>query len=397
MANEGIVDGSQIKEGGSGSKNVECTWALHSSDQPGMVLVTSPLTRSNYLTWNIAMKISLEAKEKLGFVDHSLPAPPMADVVAYRRWKNADSMVKAWIINSISKDLADHFICFPSSQALWDELETRYGRRCGPQIYHIQRTITTIHQGDDLVSVYYGRLYKSWDELHRLMPRSVCTCGASKKNDEIDESLKLNQFLMGLNEAYDALRSQILALDPKPSVSKAFSMVAQMEAEREVKMTISSSVTDVGALLVRSSKIDVDQKGSKKKDSKKDRYCEHCNISGHAKDTCFKLHGYPDWYKEKKAGSSKKQQHNVVANVEVDNPLEQKDSADIATLISQLVRQELAKISKAKGGSDEHVSFVNVMDFADMKVLPNPINVHLPDGNSVKVNEVGTVILRPQD
>lgn len=25
---------------------------------------------------------------------------------------------------------------------------------------------------------------------------------------------------------------------------------------------------------------------------------EHCKAQGHLKDTCFKLHGYPDWYVE---------------------------------------------------------------------------------------------------
>ena len=32
---------------------------LHNSDHPGMVLVTAPLTDSNYLTWSRSMKIAL--------------------------------------------------------------------------------------------------------------------------------------------------------------------------------------------------------------------------------------------------------------------------------------------------------------------------------------------------
>ena len=43
-------------------------------------------------------------------------------------------------------------------------------------------------------------------------------------------------------------------------------------------------------------------------------------MKGHLKDTCFKIHGYPEWYKELKAqqrGSSSK----VVANM-VDTPLD---------------------------------------------------------------------------
>ncbi|KAL0317536.1 UNVERIFIED_CONTAM: Retrovirus-related Pol polyprotein from transposon RE2 [Sesamum angustifolium] len=31
---------------------------------------------------------------------------------------------------------------------------------------------------------------------------------------------------------------------------------------------------------------------------KRAQYCTHCDKTGHSKDTCFKLHGTPDWYKE---------------------------------------------------------------------------------------------------
>ncbi|KAF7116457.1 hypothetical protein RHSIM_RhsimUnG0026700 [Rhododendron simsii] len=30
--------------------------------------------------------------------------------------------------------------------------------------------------------------------------------------------------------------------------------------------------------------------------SKKDRKCTHCNGTGHTVETCFQLHGYPDWH-----------------------------------------------------------------------------------------------------
>ena len=42
---------------------------LHSSDHPGMVLVSAPLTRSNFLTWSRSMRIALGAKMKLEFID----------------------------------------------------------------------------------------------------------------------------------------------------------------------------------------------------------------------------------------------------------------------------------------------------------------------------------------
>lgn len=33
---------------------------------------------------------------------------------------------------------------------------------------------------------------------------------------------------------------------------------------------------------------------------KDDRNCDYCKATGHTRDTCFKLHGYPDLYKQLK-------------------------------------------------------------------------------------------------
>ena len=42
---------------------------LHSSDHPGMNLVSVPLTGVNFLSWSRSIKIALGAKTKLSFID----------------------------------------------------------------------------------------------------------------------------------------------------------------------------------------------------------------------------------------------------------------------------------------------------------------------------------------
>lgn len=36
---------------------------------------------------------------------------------------------------------------------------------------------------------------------------------------------------------------------------------------------------------------------SRRNQKKDDRIYDYCKATGHLKDACFKLHGYPDWYK----------------------------------------------------------------------------------------------------
>jgi len=44
-------------------------------------------------------------------------------------------------------------------------------------------------------------------------------------------------FLMHLNENYEAIRGQILLLDPLPTVNGAYSMVQRVETQRNVTET----------------------------------------------------------------------------------------------------------------------------------------------------------------
>ena len=302
---------------------------LHNSDNPGMVLVTAPLIGSNYLTWSRSMKIALIAKQKLGFVNGKCIQPDM-NSKEYEAWLRPDSMVISWILNSISKDIVDAFLYTNTAKELWDELGERFGECNGPLIYHIQREIASISQGTMSVSQYYTKIKKAWDELNCLMPVPncscrPCTCGNVKAVANILSNNQLMQFLMGLNESFDGIRSQILLLDPLPSANKVYSMVLRIEKQREVSDLFTENLENT-ALFTRSAftkpagrsngnsrtdhpkgptrnQIHSSSKGyGSQFDSKKQlRHCDYCNNDGHVRDTCFRLHGYPDWYKEYKA------------------------------------------------------------------------------------------------
>ena len=79
------------------------------------------------------MKIALGAKNKLNFVDGT-PSPEM-DLPRYTTWKKADCMVMLWLLNSISKAIAESIVYENSSKDLWEEIKARFGECNGPMIY----------------------------------------------------------------------------------------------------------------------------------------------------------------------------------------------------------------------------------------------------------------------
>nr|GEV27950.1 probable carboxylesterase 2 [Tanacetum cinerariifolium] len=61
-----------------------------------------------------------------------------------------------------------------------------------------------------------------------------CTCGVTEKFLEIDSRSKLIQFLIRLNDDFEAVRNQILSMDPLPNLNKAYYIVQQVKKQKQV-------------------------------------------------------------------------------------------------------------------------------------------------------------------
>ncbi|KAF7825204.1 uncharacterized protein G2W53_016368 [Senna tora] len=315
-------DGKMIANPDTETKNLDETnggWVLQNSDQPGMTLVASQLIGPNYLSWSLAVKTALEAKDKLGFVDGSIKEPE--DPVEHKRWKPVDSMVKSWLTNSLTKDLSETFMFCNSVKELCANIAERYS-------VSNDKTCPKMHM---------------WN----------------KRLDEQDSDIKLVQFLIGLHLMYDALRGQILNLDPLPSVNKAFSKVVRQEIQKEVNLAFNN---------VESSVMMVNTCGRKTEDKKADKagkYCDHCNQNGHTQESCFKIIGFPERYKDlkeqkKKAGKKVGNAANMVADTPIDF-VKDKQNIDFSGVLTTL--QEIAKVVKNK--AEEQANFANLSEFAD--------------------------------
>ncbi|KAL0324695.1 UNVERIFIED_CONTAM: hypothetical protein Scaly_2436600 [Sesamum calycinum] len=109
------------------------------------------------------------------------------------------------------------------------------------------------------------------------------------------------QLLIGLDDPYDHIRSQVLAIEPLPSVNKAFVMVERVEKQRKLN-SMSTEPTEGVALNVQwfgPRGRDQKPEAVKWRDmvDKRSQFCTHCDKSRHTREMCFKLHGYPKWYK----------------------------------------------------------------------------------------------------
>lgn len=134
-----------------------------------------------------------------------------------------------------------------------------------------------------------------------------CSCEAMRTARYNHNLLFVIRFLTGLNEEFSVVESQILLLDPLPSLNKIFSMVIQHE--RQIIYHV--SVNDDYKVLVNSTENRRSSFRNNKTSSKfGQRVCTFCDKSGHTVDTYYRKHGIPPHLQKK---SSNYEAHNAVA------------------------------------------------------------------------------------
>jgi len=101
------------------------------------------------------------------------------------------------------------------------------------------------------ISSYYIKIKSLWDELDTY--RSSWPCNKMKVHNDKKEEDRLMQFLMGLNDTYKSVQSNILMMSPLPNIQQAYPLYYHGQGWTNQK-------------------------------NYKDKYCEHCSRSDHSID-----------------------------------------------------------------------------------------------------------------
>ncbi|XP_071695884.1 uncharacterized protein [Rutidosis leptorrhynchoides] len=215
----------------------------------------------------------------------------------------------------MEKELKNNAKYVATARDIWVDLKERFDKENAPRAYELQRTITSVHQENMTVSAYYTKLRGIWDEIQSVSPSplctcNLCTCNLGKSLNDMRDKEKLNDFLMGLNEEYSSIRSQILSTNPLPSLVAAFHMVSQDEQQRIIG-NLRSINNDATAFQTsgrnnHTQSRSNSQAWNRRDNRDKSEMCIYYQKVGHTKDGCFEIIGYPDWW-SKKAASSKSQ------------------------------------------------------------------------------------------
>ncbi|GJS47308.1 ribonuclease H-like domain-containing protein [Tanacetum coccineum] len=140
--------------------------------------------------------------------------------------------IKARILGSISQDLYLGQCFSISPKDVWEELKETYDKLNGIKTFNLHHQINSLKQSETRASDYYHTLNGLWRQFDSISKLPACSSDAQKDFITHSDLIKLMQFLMGLDDVYQPIRSSLLSRDPIPDLKTAFSIISREESHR---------------------------------------------------------------------------------------------------------------------------------------------------------------------
>ncbi|XP_071727720.1 uncharacterized protein [Rutidosis leptorrhynchoides] len=168
---------------------------------------------------------------------------------------------------------------------VWKKLKETYDKIEGSVIFNLYQKLNSITHGGSSVSDYYQNLNSLWKQYDTMVQLPSCDLTSSKSFKDHTSLIKLIQFLMGLDDIYQPIRSNIVTRDPLPSVNTAFSIISREESHTKSNISNKKN-TESSAFYTNSYKPNANQQFKELK-------CTKCGRTNHTIDKCFEVVGYP--------------------------------------------------------------------------------------------------------
>nr|GFB54660.1 cysteamine dioxygenase [Tanacetum cinerariifolium] len=152
-----------------------------------------------------AFEIGFSTKRKLGFVK-GIVVRSATDENHAELWDTCNNIVICWIVGSISESIARSIMFVGTASEIWQQSEKKFSLSDG------SRSV-------------FG---KSWIPILAVVTLEISAFLAALNKQK--EEQRLFQFLNGLEEHFSHQRSQILMIDPLPSVEVTCSLLQQEES-----------------------------------------------------------------------------------------------------------------------------------------------------------------------
>ena len=160
-----MSSGSSSSETTDNRSEAMSTFGSNGADNSSFQLTVEKLNGKNYLEWAQSIKLVIDRKGKLGYLTGETRKPPSTDS-SLQKWQSENSLVTAWLVNSMKPTIGKTYLFLPTAKDVWDAVRETYSdMENSSQIYEIKTRLWQLRQGEREVTEYYTEMRSLWQEL----------------------------------------------------------------------------------------------------------------------------------------------------------------------------------------------------------------------------------------
>lgn len=262
------------------------------SDNSSLQITSHKLNGKNYLPWSRSVEMVIRGKGRYGYLDGSTKKPVESDSF-FLTWDAQNSMVMAWLINSMDEKISESFMCYTTAKLMWEAAKRQYSDlENSSQLFELRNKARNLTQAEMDVTTYFNALTKLWQEVDLFNNGHWLCSGCIEKHQTMVNKDRIYDFLAGLNKDLDEVRGRLLGSKSLPNIEDIFAEVRREETRKRVMLGTVKTTAENSAFSARGSENFRSQKRNGK------FWCDYCQRSDHSRDRCWKLHGKPDNWKD---------------------------------------------------------------------------------------------------
>ena len=118
---------SEVVSGTSGETGGDLTRGSvdHLASGSSMQITIHKLNGKNYLEWSQSVKLAIDGRGKLGYLTGEVTKPEATDP-SFKVCRSENSLVTAWLLNSIEAAIAKPNLFLPMAKDVWDSVRETY-------------------------------------------------------------------------------------------------------------------------------------------------------------------------------------------------------------------------------------------------------------------------------
>uniref|UniRef100_A0A2N9HRP8 Integrase catalytic domain-containing protein n=1 Tax=Fagus sylvatica TaxID=28930 RepID=A0A2N9HRP8_FAGSY len=144
-------------------------------------------------------------------------------------WDGVNHQIITWLRNTSTPSVSMEFGGYDTAKDVWDMLASRYAGSDGAREHHLMVTLYQLRQDPgERITAFHSRMRFLWDQLAASEPVIKSVSDAQLVSTH-RERTRLHQFLMGVLDDFESVRSQLLNRSPLPTVNQAVNDLVREE------------------------------------------------------------------------------------------------------------------------------------------------------------------------